>query len=261
MAEQENGTVVAPSSPFAVAQVSLPKGGGAIRGIGEKFAANPVTGTASFSVPIATTPGRASFGPTLALHYDSGAGNGPFGFGWQLVLPAITRKTDKGMPRYAGDREIERWQHLGSGELFWRSISQYNVTTWYGRTAESRIADPIVYEYKAEVGSGVDLAAPHERQPRTEDAYARIEPRTHWRTISSGNVTTLYGFDEDSVVESGHHPTQAFTYLMCRRFDSRGNLIVCTHARESDDNVDVNATYENNRGRDSVTSSGARTFD
>ena len=33
--------------------VSLPKGGGAIRGIGEKFAANPVTGTGSMSVPIA----------------------------------------------------------------------------------------------------------------------------------------------------------------------------------------------------------------
>ena len=31
--------------------LTLPKGGGAIRGIGEKFAANPVTGTGSMSVP------------------------------------------------------------------------------------------------------------------------------------------------------------------------------------------------------------------
>jgi len=38
--------------------VSLPKGGGAIRGMGEKCAANSVTGTASMSVPIATSPGR-----------------------------------------------------------------------------------------------------------------------------------------------------------------------------------------------------------
>ena len=43
--------------------ISLPKGGGAIRGIGEKFAANPVTGTGSMSVPIATSPGRSGFGP------------------------------------------------------------------------------------------------------------------------------------------------------------------------------------------------------
>ena len=80
--------------------MSLPKGGGAIRGIGEKFAANPVTGTGSMTVPIATSPGRYGFGPQLSLSYDSGSGNGPFGFGWSLSLPSITRKTDKGLPQY-----------------------------------------------------------------------------------------------------------------------------------------------------------------
>src|SRR5215467_12968893 len=80
--------------------ISLPKGGGAIRGIGEKFAANPVTGTGSITVPIATSPGRSGFGPQLFLSYDSGAGNGTFGFGWSLFLPSITRKTDKGLPLY-----------------------------------------------------------------------------------------------------------------------------------------------------------------
>src|SRR5436309_7378927 len=85
--------------PLAPA-LTLPKGGGAIRGIGEKFSANPVTGTGSMGVPIATSPGRSGFGPQLSLSYDSGAGNGPFGFGWTLSLPAITRKTDKGLPQY-----------------------------------------------------------------------------------------------------------------------------------------------------------------
>ncbi len=80
--------------------ISLPKGGGAIRGLGEKFAANPVTGTGSMTVPIATSPGRGGFGPQLSLSYVSGDGNGPFGFGWSLSLPAITRKTDNGLPRY-----------------------------------------------------------------------------------------------------------------------------------------------------------------
>jgi hypothetical protein len=74
--------------------VSLAKGGGALRGMGEKFDANPVTGTGSMSVPIATCPGRSGFGPQLSLSYDSGAGNGPFGFGWSLSIPAITRKND-----------------------------------------------------------------------------------------------------------------------------------------------------------------------
>jgi hypothetical protein len=43
--------------------ISLPKGGGAIRGMGEKFAANPVTGSGSMTVPIATSSGRSGLGP------------------------------------------------------------------------------------------------------------------------------------------------------------------------------------------------------
>ncbi len=49
---------------------------------------------------ISTSPGRGGFGPQLSLSCDSGASNGPFGFGWSLALPAISRKTDKGLPRY-----------------------------------------------------------------------------------------------------------------------------------------------------------------
>src|ERR1700722_2738658 len=90
---EDNFTVTAPA-------ITLPKGGGAISGIGEKFAANPVTGTGTMTVPRFTSPGRSRFGPKLALSYDSGAGNGPFGFGWRLSPPSITRRTDKGLPKY-----------------------------------------------------------------------------------------------------------------------------------------------------------------
>ena len=76
---------------FAAPSISLPKGGGAIRGIGEKFSTNPVTGTGSMSIPIAVSPGRSKFGPHLSLSYDSGSGNGPFGFGWKLSPASITR--------------------------------------------------------------------------------------------------------------------------------------------------------------------------
>src|SRR5947209_12429271 len=100
---------------LAAPSISLPKGGGAIRGMGEKFAANPVTGTGSMSVPIATSPGRSGFGPQLSLSYDSGAGNGPFGLGWNLSLPAITRKTDKGLPRYQDAQDTESDVFILSG--------------------------------------------------------------------------------------------------------------------------------------------------
>ena len=56
--EKESATS-ASSDEFSVSapKVELPKGGGAIKGIGEKFAANPVTGTGSMSVPICDQPG------------------------------------------------------------------------------------------------------------------------------------------------------------------------------------------------------------
>lgn len=88
------------SITLSAPKIELPKGGGAIRGMGEKFAANPVTGTGAMSVPIATSPGRSGFGPELSLSYDSASGNRPFGYGWNLSLPSITRKTDKGLPQY-----------------------------------------------------------------------------------------------------------------------------------------------------------------
>ena len=104
-----------PTNPLPA--INLPKGGGAIRGIGEKFTANPVTGTGSMSVPIAASPGRSGFGPQLALSYDSGASNGPFGLGWSLSLPSITRKTEKGLPQYIDAEESDTFILAGPEDL------------------------------------------------------------------------------------------------------------------------------------------------
>src|SRR5436190_4499244 len=101
----------------SVPSISLPKGGGAIRGIGEKFAANPVTGTGTLSIPVPTSRGRSGFGPQLTLSYDSGSGNSPFGFGWSLSLPSITRKTDKGLPRYQDADDSDVFILSGSEDL------------------------------------------------------------------------------------------------------------------------------------------------
>jgi Salmonella virulence plasmid 65kDa B protein len=95
-----------PSFLISAPAVSLPKGGGAIRGIGETFAANPETGSATFSIPLPVSPGRG-FNPQLTLGYDSGNPKGLFGFGWSLALRAVSRSTENGtgLPRYAGDHD------------------------------------------------------------------------------------------------------------------------------------------------------------
>src|SRR5690348_13558594 len=100
----------APQMPL----LSLPKGGGAIRGTGEKFAVDAATGSGSMSVPIAASTGRSGFGPQLSVAYNSGSGNGPFGFGWALSLPSISRKTDKGLPRYRDAQDSDVFILSGS---------------------------------------------------------------------------------------------------------------------------------------------------
>ena len=179
---QEGFAVSAPT-------ISLPKGGGAIKGIGEKFAANPVTGTGSMTVPIATSPGRSGFGPQLSLTYDSRSGNGPFGFGWNLSLPAITRKTDKGLPQYRDAEESDVYILSGAEDLV-PVFKQDNTGNWI-RDANGEC----VIEETERDGYRV-----RRYRPRIEGLFARIERwmnaatgEIHWRSISRDNITTIYG--------------------------------------------------------------------
>src|SRR5437762_13304276 len=91
------------TSASSDALISLPKGGGALQGIGEKFSPDLHTGTGNFTVPTALPPGRNSFQPQLNLVYSTGNGNGPFGLGWNLNIPGVRRQTANGIPRYDDD--------------------------------------------------------------------------------------------------------------------------------------------------------------
>ncbi len=85
------------SNAIEIPSISLPKGGGAIKGIDQKFSVNAVNGTSSFSIPLPISKARGAV-PQLNLSYNSGGGNGIFGLGWSLGLPSIKRKTDKKLP-------------------------------------------------------------------------------------------------------------------------------------------------------------------
>src|SRR5690348_6697835 len=189
--ESKSGTSFLTSPPA----VSLPRGGGAIRGIGEKFGANPVTGTGSMSVPIATSPGRSGFGPQFSLSYDSGSGNGPFGFGWSLSLPAITRKTEKGLPRYLDSQESDVFILSGAEDLV--PVYRQDVDgTWVARHAGYQ-RDPEEFWVRDQQGRLVvhedEVGGYQVRRyrPRIEGLFARIErwsrigepANVHWRSI------------------------------------------------------------------------------
>jgi len=220
--------------------ISLPKGGGAIRGIGEKFASNPVTGTGSMTIPIATSPGRSGFAPQLALSYDSGSGNGSFGFGWNLSLPAITRKTDKGLPQYRDAEESDVFILSGAEDLVPVLLPD-----------ETRYEDTTSHP-------GFTI---HRYRPRIEGLFARIERWTedvtgdvHWRSITRENITTIYGRSNDSRIHdpgeaSWPNPRRIFKWLICESYDDKGNAIVYEYAAENDVLVDRTRANERNRVR------------
>ncbi len=239
-AKQENNQTSGQSQEKSYQQtvpsLSLPKGGGAIRGMGEKFAANPVTGTGSMSVPIATSPGRSGFGPQLSLSYDSGSSNGPFGFGWSLGIPSITRKTDKGLPKYQDATESDVFILSGAEDLV-----------------------PILKNGKRKIQAravgGVNYTV-YPYRPRIEGLFARIERwvkdsdgDTHWRSITKDNILTLYGKDNESRIANAENPSHIFSWLICETRDDKGNAVLYQYKKENGAGVNLTFAHEQNRGK------------
>lgn len=96
----------------------------------------PERGDSVLTVPIYSSPGRFGIGPQLTLFYDSGSGSGPFGLGWGLSLPSVTRKTQKGIPQYGDpDEGAIRWRIITWDNLYpeadffqlWRNNSKATI--------------------------------------------------------------------------------------------------------------------------------------
>src|ERR1700756_2394437 len=167
-------------------------------------------GTGSMTVPVFTSPGRSGFGPQLSLSYDSGAGNGSFGFGWNLSVPSITRRTDKGLPKYFDAEESDIFILSGAEDLV--PVLFNDNGQWERQSFDSPASEPgyTVQRYR----------------PRIEGLFARIERWahkqtgiSHWRSISRDNITSLYGKREDARITDPADPTRVFTWLICESYD------------------------------------------
>ena len=237
------------SFQIAAPSISLPKGGGAIRGMGEKFAANPVTGTGSMTIPIAVSPGRSGFGPQLSLSYDSGAGNGPFGFGWNLSLPSITRKTDKGLPRYHDADESDVFILSGAEDLVPLLVNSGGK--WEREELNPRTVGGHTYHIQR-------------YRPRIEGLFARIERWSNqsdptdvfWRSISKDNLTTWYGKTSESRIQDPADPSRVFSWLICESYDDKGNVI--SYAYKAEDSVEIDPAQAHERNRTGVARSANR---
>lgn len=191
-------------------------------------------------MPIATSPGRSGFGPQLSLSYDSGAGNGPFGFGWSLSLPSITRKTDKGLPKYQDAEESDVFILSGAEDLVPVLVEQGG--RWVPESVPDRTVGALTYTIKR-------------YRPRIEGLFARIERWTNqddsadtfWRSISKDNITTWYGRTEESRIFDPVVKSHIFSWLICESYDDKGNAILYEYKAEGSRGVDLSHAHERNR--------------
>jgi RHS repeat-associated protein len=227
--------------------LALPTGGGAIRGIDEKFATDAVTGSGAMSVPVATSPGRGGFDVKLTLDYSSGFGNGPFGLGWQLSLPAITRKTDKGLPRYGDQDEV-------APDVFILSGAEDLVPVRIGDGPDARLDVVDRGEHRVQA-----------YRPRVERLFARIERWTHrptgdihWRATTTDNLLSIFGQTPQARVADPEVPQRVFSWLLEETRDDRGNVVRYTYKAEDGAGVDPRKASE--ASRFDQPGGGARVF-
>ena len=193
--------------------IALPQGGGALQGIGETFSPDLFTGTGNVTVPFALPPGRNGFQPDLRLVYSTGHGQGPFGLGWDLSLPEVSRKTSKGIPRYHDEAsdptERDTFILSGAEDLVQITQSQQGIARF---------------------------------RPRTEGLFAHIErvrkiSDDFWRVHSRDGLVSLYGTSasagrDPAVVANPTDPSKVCSWKLSHTTDPFGNRIDYQYLRD-----------------------------
>ncbi len=231
------------SNAIQIPSISLPKGGGALKGIDEKFEVNPANGTAGLSIPLPVSPSRNGFHPSLSLSYNSGSGNSPFGLGWSLTYPAIHRKTDKRLPRYQEGEDV--FMFSGAEDLV--PFLEEDTTT--GALVVKEITT-------------TDGYTATRYRPRVEGGFAKIEKIYHvshgvyWKVTTRDNIVTIFGRTSAGRISDPGDPERIFQWLPEFSYDNKGNYIQYHYKKDSNITTDgtlqedpsiPNEVYEKNR--------------
>ncbi|POA44374.1 toxin [Pseudomonas sp. MPR-ANC1] len=191
--------------------------------IGKSWGAVGPTGAASFELPIPLSAGRG-WDPQLSLTYSSQTGNGPFGIGWNLGLGQISRRTNKGVPRYTEHDEIigadgEEWMP----ELEADGSLKSRLETHYGG---EDIGSHRVVRYWPRVES--DFALRELWQP-TKD-----QP-PFWLIHGADGSLHLYGKTPDSRRADPDDQTRIGSWLLCESMNTHGEHICFAYKADDQD--------------------------
>jgi RHS repeat-associated protein len=216
--------------PGRIPQISLPKGGGALRSIDEKFSVNASNGTCEITIPLPFAKTRSGLDGSVSLHYSSGSGNGAFGLGWSLTLSSIQRRTDKQLPRYQDDVE---------GDVFLFSGAEDLVPSYSKDTNGSWVRDV--------ASNGATTAARY--RPRIEGLFARIEKISvpgesgfYWKVTTRENVVTILGRSANARIADPKAPARIFRWLPQWTYDDKGNC--AEYVYKDEDVANVQGTVE-----------------
>jgi hypothetical protein len=232
------------SNAINIPSINLPKGGGAIKGIDEKFTVNAINGTCSFSIPIPFSNAR-NFTPSLNLSYNSGSGNSPFGIGWNLDLPTIRRKIDKKLPRYRDSEDSDTFLFADAEDL----VPEFKKDP-SGKFLQQPNGSFVINEFDSPDATHTIRIY----KPRIEKLYSRIERwtnkynyETKWRVTTKDNITTLFGWTPSAQIASPQMPSQIFEWFPEFVFDDRGNCYQYVYKKENSDGI--NALHSHNKNR------------
>lgn len=172
--------------------VSLPRGGGDVRGLGGNFVADYNRGTGSYTVDLLMPAGPAGLRPALALSYSSGAANGAFGLGWGVGVPSIHRDGERRFVRYD---DSDGFRHDRHGELV-------------------RLD-----------GAGEPAGAPQRYRPKYDEWFARIERGEHWEVFPREGGVQRYGVDGNARIAHPDHPERVLAWALQEVEDRNGNRV------------------------------------
>lgn len=171
------------------------------------------TGSASFELPLPLSAGRG-FDPTLALRYDSQVGNGPFGIGWGLNSGGISRRTNKGVPRYLDDDVM-----IGHDGQQWRPE----------RDAQGKITSRTETHYRGVLVGSHNVVR---YLPRVETASELIEfwrsdltPQGFWLVHSIDGSLHLFGKADTARVADPGDPQRVASWLLQESLSAHGEHI------------------------------------
>jgi RHS repeat-associated protein len=222
------------SNLLQIPSISLPKGGGAMKSIDEKFSVNAANGTASYSIPLPFSPGRNGATPGFSVSYNSGSGNSFFGLGWNIGIPCIQRKTEKELPAYRDSEESDTFIFSGAEDLV-PELVQDAGGQWVRRTGTENNATITYY------------------RPRIEGGFARIEKlndqgNVYWRVRTKDNQVSVFGQSDAAKLfspVSTEGKDKIFRWCLEYSYDDKGNFVQYIYKQENADNITPSLSEKN----------------